>query len=193
MSDKINMLSIIRAHYKTLRDSSKKKISLGDVFTFIIFPISMACLSALSFFNLNKDLDSLLVNFGAIFTALLLSVIVLIYDQENRILDKIRAYPEEVGVTTKSKLTLLKELYHNISYAIFCSLVLVALSFIHSIVPLPQGNSIYSFYISTLQIKLSFATSIVTPIIVFVTINIFLTILMVVKRLYKILVANHTE
>lgn len=193
MSDKINMLSIIRAHYKTLRNSGGKKISLGDTLTFIVFPMIMGLLSALCFFNLNKDLDSLLVNFGAIFTALLLSVIVLIYDQENRALDKARLYPNEVGDTSKLKLRLLKELYHNISYAIFCSLILVALSFIHSIVPQPTSDGVFSFYIGEFKLKLSFATTLVTPIIVFVTINIFLTILMVVKRLYKILISNNVD
>lgn len=191
MSNKINMISIIKAHYNTLRDAGTKKISLGDVITFIIFPVMMSCLSIVFFFNLNKDLDSLLVTFGAIFTALLLSVIVLIYDQENRVLDKLRVYPEEVGETTKYKLSLLKELYHNIAYAILSSLFLVALSFIHAIVPIPDPKSIFTIYIRSYQIKLSIATSVVTPIIVFVAINIFLTILMVIKRLYLILVNNN--
>ncbi|EBM5231410.1 hypothetical protein D0759_23960 [Salmonella enterica] len=78
MSNKINILCIVKAHFNTLKDISKKGISKLDITTFIILPISLSLFSAYKNFNLNKDLDSLLVNFGAIFTALLLSVIVLI-------------------------------------------------------------------------------------------------------------------
>ncbi|WP_419963896.1 hypothetical protein [Pantoea vagans] len=191
MSGKINIACIIEAHFKSLKGVQDNKISKMDVLTFIIFPVGVALLCAYFSFNLNKDLDSLLVNFGAIFTALLLSVIVLIYDQENRILEKIASHPNHIGAPTYAKLKLLKELYHNISYAILCSLMLVVTTFIHSI--LPQNPSFTSIGIPGIAatLKLSWATTLVTPLIVVVTINIILTIIMIVKRLYLILINNN--
>ncbi|MBA5236679.1 hypothetical protein H2Y54_08960 [Pectobacterium aroidearum] len=200
MSNKINILCIVKAHFNTLKDIPCKKISKLDITTFVILPISLSTFSAYNDFNLNKDLDSLLVNFGAIFTALLLSVIVLIYDQENRTIEKIRNNSESVGDVSKNKLLLLKELYHNISYAILCSLALVVLTFIHSTLPsitpevIDTGRIFLDYKIRDLNINFSFtftwATKVVTPLIIFVTTNIVLTIIMIVKRLYLILINN---
>lgn len=200
MSNKINILCIVKAHFNTLKDIPCKKISKLDITTFVILPISLSTFSAYNDFNLNKDLDSLLVNFGAIFTALLLSVIVLIYDQENRTIEKIRNNSESVGDVSKNKLLLLKELYHNISYAILCSLALVVLTFIHSTLPsitpevIDTSRIFLDYKIRDLNINFSFtftwATKVVTPLIIFVTTNIVLTIIMIVKRLYLILINN---
>ncbi|NTX78282.1 hypothetical protein FCL49_05095 [Serratia proteamaculans] len=200
MSNKINILCIVTAHFNTLRDIGSNKISKSDCVTFVILPILISVFSAYNNFNLNKDLDSLLVNFGAIFTALLLSVIVLIYDQENRTIEKVRDNSESIGVVTNRKLSLLKELYHNISYAILCSLILVVLTFIHStldpITPkvLEESLVVVDYKIWKLNLDFSFiftwATKIITPLIILVTTNIVLTIIMIVKRLYLILINN---
>lgn len=200
MSNKINILCIVKAHFNTLKDISKKGMSKLDITTFIVFPISLSLFSAYKNFNLNKDLDSLLVNFGAIFTALLLSVIVLIYDQENRTIEKVRSNADSVGEVSQNKLLLLKELYHNISYAILCSLALVVLTFIHSTFPpltpeiIDNSRVFINYKIRDFNINFSFtftwATTIISPLIVFVTANIVLTIVMIVKRLYLILINN---
>ena len=189
MSNKINILCIVKAHFNTLKDISKKGISKLDITTFIIMPIS------LSFFSAYKNL-----NFGAIFTALLLSVIVLIYDQENRTIEKVRNNADSVGEVSQNKLLLLKELYHNISYAILCSLALVVLTFIHSTLPpvtpeiIDNSRVFIDYKIRGFSINFSFtftwATTIISPLIIFVTANIVLTIVMIVKRLYLILINN---
>ncbi|TOR22870.1 hypothetical protein CGG78_23835, partial [Vibrio parahaemolyticus] len=72
MSSKINVCNIIFGHLNTLKDASSSKVSLVDVFTFFIVPLLFGILVFLSGFKLNDSLISLLVNFGAIFTALLL-------------------------------------------------------------------------------------------------------------------------
>lgn len=200
MSNKINILCIVKAHFNTLKNTGCKNMSKVDCFTFIIFPVLLSIVSACNNFNLNKDLDSLLVNFGAIFTALLLSVIVLIYDQENRTLEKVRGNSDVVGAVTNNKLLLLKELYHNISFAILCSLVLVVLTFIHStlepITPkkIEESIVIVNFNLWKLHLNFNFfftwATKVVTPLIILVGVNIILTIVMIVKRLYLILINN---
>lgn len=200
MSKKINVWCIISAHFRTLRDAGNSRYSKADVFTFIFFPVILSISSAWFNFNLNKDLNSLLVNFGAIFTALLLSVIVLIYDQENRVHEKKNSNQNEVGKVTNDKLILLKELYHNISYAILCSLALVVITFIHSALPplLPETIEKYRIYLNyqvwkfnlNFDFLFTWSTKVITPLIVFITSNIILTIIMIVKRLYLILINN---
>lgn len=191
MSRKINVFIIVKAHFSSLKEVGKKNLCFVDMLTFILLPALVSLLGLFIRFNLSKDLDSLLVNFGAIFTALLLSVIVLIYDQENRLIEKSIQFKNELGQVYAAKMILLKELYHNISYAILCSLLLVLLAFIHN--ALPVNIKFTEIMIPKLNfiLGLSVATSIVTPLIVFLALNIFLTILMIVKRLYLILISNN--
>jgi len=191
MSGKINVFCIVSAHFNSLKNLNGKSLSSLDLVTFVFLPLFLALCGAFFSFNLNKDLDSLLVNFGSIFTALLLSVIVLIYDQENRLLEKINKNPEEVGKVTCIKLKLLKELYHNISFSVLCSLMLVVMAFIHTIMPIEPSFLRVIIPFTSIELKLSWSTTLVTPMIVLITSNIVLTIIMVVKRLYLILITNN--
>ena len=77
MSNKINILCIVKAHFNTLKDISKKGISKLDITTFIIMPISLSLFSAYKNFIVTKDGDSLVGKCGAMFPACLLSVVVL--------------------------------------------------------------------------------------------------------------------
>ncbi len=120
----------------------------------------------------------MLVNFGAIFTALLLSVLVLIYDQESKLESK-----KGVDPLYESKKKLLSQLYYNICFSILSSIVLVALCFVHSVVyrmkyDLGIGDSVFQF---------SYAKYVVTPLVIFVTANLLLTIVMIVKRMHAML------
>ncbi|MDS72059.1 hypothetical protein EDI83_23230, partial [Salmonella enterica] len=85
MSSKINICEVLIGHFRTLKDADTKKISIWDIFTFIILPFIIAASFSIFGTGITKDLISLLVNFSAILTALLLSVLVLVYDQESKI------------------------------------------------------------------------------------------------------------
>lgn len=128
MSSKINIKGIITGHFNTLRDNQGRR-SIADLLTFVILPVGFAITSLLVGFNLNKDLSSLLVNFGSIFTALLLSVLVLVYDQESKLEEK-----KAKDAFYEDKKQLLHQLYYNISYSILCSMALVLFCFVHSLV-----------------------------------------------------------
>lgn len=84
MSKKIDVLSIIEGHWYSLRNSDGS-FNIYDFLTFFIFPLFLSSLSVFFISKVSTDTISLLVNFGSIFTALLLSVLVLIFDQENKI------------------------------------------------------------------------------------------------------------
>ncbi|MCG8611861.1 MAG: hypothetical protein MI864_15140 [Pseudomonadales bacterium] len=168
MSSKINLKNIVFGHFKTLVDSGRSKISFSDIFTFFIIPATLSGVGVFFSFNLSKDFISLLVNFGAIFTALLLSVLVLVYDQENKI-DSI-----DNQALKAVKKNLLKQLYFNICYCIAASVVLVVACLFHSVIEsVSSGINI-------------FATA---PLIIFVVSNLVLTILMIVKRMHVLLVS----
>jgi hypothetical protein len=179
MSNKINMKDIISCHFRTLCDVDDK-VSYFDVATFFVVPILLAILAGLYELNLDKDLISLLVNFGAIFTALLLSVLVLVYDQEA----KLDTAPTSKLILLKKKL--LNQLYYNISYAIFLSIVLIVACFFQSIL----GSIESTISLHDVSFTIKWGKSILTPICVFVTFNLILTILMIVKRMNILLTSK---
>lgn len=178
MSAKVNVKDIIKGHFKTLVDARTSKISRVDLFTFCLLPIFFGVVSLLLGFDLNKEIVSLLVNFGAIFTALLLSVLVLVYDQENKI--------DNCGndILKKQKKELLRQLYYNICYSVLTSLLLVALSFLHQLsegLCLPCNQTKYQI------IEICLGKLLITPFIVALVTNIFLTITMILKRMHALL------
>ena len=78
MSSKINIWSIVMGHVGTMKDASNGKVSIWDCITFFVFPASVGLGFAILDVIVTDGANSMLVNFGAIFTALLLSVLVLV-------------------------------------------------------------------------------------------------------------------
>lgn len=200
MSSKICVTHIIKSHYKTLFSSSSIKTKISDAFIFFIVPLAISGLSIWAGLVADNDLVSLCVNFGSIFTALLLSVLVLVYDQENKIIDKVRDvnsnFIEEESTTIvdslltqklryprdDSKRALMKELYANIAYCIVISVLLVAISAINLGVITIAKDTVCN---AGLVNKFIF-----TPVMVFLSMHLLITIVMVVKRLYSLLLSN---
>lgn len=180
MSSKINVTDIVLGHIATLADPAGKR-SLMDYVTFFAFPGVVAALGCYAGYNLNKDVSSMLVNFGAIFTALLLSVLVLVYDQESKLKDMNGL--KIVDPLYNAKKDLLKQLYYNICFSIVSSILLVGLCFVHSI--LYKVVSVFEF--SGGVVKIDYARYVLTPLVIFVTANLMLTIIMIVKRMHAML------
>ncbi|NNP75530.1 hypothetical protein A7P54_03735 [Acinetobacter sp. Ac_3412] len=173
MSSRINLCDIVLGHFRTLKQTNNK-FGTAELLVFIVIPIVLSI--SIIFIPLNsKDIISLLVNLGSIFSALLLSVLVLVFDQEQKLEDR-KEIAEEKGraidplFTTKK--ILLEELYYNISYSVFCSIVLVTLCLVYSTVK--HVDILHSF--------------ILKPLIAFMLINILLNILMILKRMHALLV-----
>lgn len=187
MSSKINVLEIIVGHWKTLEHNGTGKVSLSDVITFLIIPFGLAILTIIFEFKFTSDLTSLLVNFGAIFTALLLSVLVLVYDQSTKLEDN--KPDSEADVSYSIKRTILDQLYYNICYSIIVSVILVVSCFIESIC---RGKT-SSFTVpleSPLSICIDINTYVATPLVTFATVNLIFTILMIVKRMHALLTSD---
>lgn len=180
MSSKINVWSIVTGHIKTFCDASTKKVSFFDYATFYIAPAAIAILFSFFGIKLTSDANSLLVNFGAIFTALLLSVLVLVYDQG----EKLRGIVDEsIKHSIDLKKDLLDQLYFNICYAIVISVALVFLCLVYTFLP----DKAYTLSIDKLSFSLDLKLFIASPLILMVVLNLLLTILMVVKRMHTLL------
>lgn len=178
MSSKLNVSEIIKGHFATLRSADRKKLSKIDLVIFIGLPVAAAVTFAVLGYDINAELRSLLVNFGAIFTALLLSVLVLVYDQEGKYANS----PENDAIN-RSKMELLRELYYNISFSIVCAIGLVIVSMLHVLLEkIPLDFIIFSFRFSG-----TIGSTILTPIVAYLTITIFLNVVMVVKRMHTLL------
>lgn len=181
MSSKINIWSIVIGHLTTLRDSSSEKVSLLDYFTFYGIPVLIAVLFSVFGIKVTADANSLLVNFGAIFTALLLSVLVLVYDQGEKLRGVKTDNTQSHNIELKKNL--LEQLYFNICYAIVVAVALVFLCLVYTF--LPDKSFVFSLskFTYTIDLKLYLAS----PLILIVVMNLLLTILMVVKRMHTLL------
>lgn len=177
MSKKLSCGSIVTQHISTLRDNSTHEISIIDIFVFLIGPLGVAVILACFQKILSDGLLSLAVNFGAIVTALLMSVLVLVYDQESKLLSKTCKESSEEAVKNR-KLKLLRELYQNICFTIVMSLFVVVAAFSEMFVKSFEQCGFVGYL-------LLFLTAITT----FLFINVVLTMLMIVKR-FHILITN---
>lgn len=176
MSSRINLCDIVWGHYRTLRQENSTKIGFAEYLVFLILPIILSVV--IVFLPLNsKDIISLLVNLGSIFSALLLSVLVLVFDQEQKLDDRKevaiqKGQAEDPLFATKKEV--LGELYYNISFSVLCSILLVTLCLTYSSIK-------YMPYIHGYILK---------PLIVFILINILLNVLMILKRMHTLLISR---
>lgn len=123
--EKINPAKIIRDHVLTLKSYDTGKYSVGDFFVFILLPFGIAGYLAYYFPKsdkntteiFNKDVVDILVTSLSIFAALLFNLLLLVYDLVKK------ANPGEAYAVLKTRF--LKEIFANISYSIFISMLAV--------------------------------------------------------------------
>ncbi|TMP69245.1 hypothetical protein CWB76_13280 [Pseudoalteromonas sp. S1609] len=174
MSSKVDIFQIILEHYKTLKDDESEKISFLDLLVFLGIPLVIVLINIVFCLTVSQELRSALINFGAIFSALLISVLVLVYDQRSKIYDRREKLSPEQLPNFDALFTTLKELYHNICYGILISLLLVVFSLLQ---------------IVTVDLELvKLNLYVINPLVVFAICSTILTTLMIVKRLHKLLI-----
>jgi hypothetical protein len=173
MIDKINIKKIVRKHFATFQDERTGKKDVLDYIFFIFLPLLISVIFAIKFQNINSLANILIISLS-IFTGLLFNLLLLTYDLVKRNDNKIIGLRKEELKTKedddlKIKGRLLKQIFNNISYSILISLFAVLILFLS----LLWDNYYYN-------VILSFA-------IYFLTINFFLTMLMVLKRTHNLL------
>ena len=117
MSNKINIINIVRDHISTLKDFDKDAYSISDLSIFFILPLIVS--SIILFFNiiLSNELVNVLVMSLSVFAGLLFNLLLLVYD----IMRKSGSGDRPL------KGALLKELYSNISFGILISVITIIL------------------------------------------------------------------
>lgn len=164
MLNKINISEIIIGHLDTLIDASSGERSTKDLVLFYVIPVVIAVIFCFFSPVMESGAADTLVNAGAIFTGLLLSLLMLVYDHKSRLKDD----NTDQGVRLKS---VFHELYYNISYAVVMSVFIVFSSFLHKV--LYSVDSVIS--------------GITGALLIFIGLNLLLTILMILKRISIIL------
>ncbi|SDP08900.1 hypothetical protein [Phyllobacterium sp. OV277] len=128
---KINVLSIIICHLKSLCDD-KGKFFLGDIVTFYVMPIFLGVASVFLGWQMPEKALELSISVFSIFAALLLSVQVALYGVSLRPIAKPED-PKKLKDFEQQKAfrrALLRELNDNISYLILLSVVTVTITLI---------------------------------------------------------------
>ncbi|MBK0053767.1 hypothetical protein [Stenotrophomonas sp. S39] len=179
MSAKINVLGIVKAHLMTLRNHSAGRISLVDWSVFFICPLIIGVVVYLSLIPLTESLVAALINAAAILLGLLLNLLVLMFDQRTKVkdlLDKLQRPQASVDAKrirhVELRRNVIDESVANISFAVLlCLCSLVSLLVFTMAVKSGSGSRMESF---------------VYAMNAFIWINVMLTILMVIKRVYAL-------
>jgi hypothetical protein len=169
MIAKINVADIIEDHFATLRNYDTKRQNIGDLLLFYVVPFIVAVVLAILKIDLHKDLVNLLVTALSVFAALLFNLLLLVYDVIKKTGDATE--PE------KLKRHYLKEIYTNISYSIFVSI----LSIIFLLASLLNFGAIKSFC-CTSEVR-----TILVIAALFLLGNFLLTLFMILKRIHILL------
>ena len=174
MSLKIDVSSLVKQHYQTLRHDGTGKITKADIFSFFLLPFVLSILVMLTKIKLSGEFIDAIINFGAIFSALLMSVLVLVYDQDLKLEEKKELNTDaSLDNMFAVRSELLSQLYHNICFAIVSSLLVVVLSLLHIVF---DSLNVFSANVW-----------VVSPLIIFVLANMVLTTIMIVKRMHSLL------
>ena len=172
---KISMHEIIRAHLDTLVDYPTDRVSRSDYFLFFGIPTIISLIIILFDNNISNEFSSLLITVHSIFSALLLNLLLTVYEMAQK--------KEDPANNRKCtiRVSLIKQVYANIAFDIFISLLsIISILLWKFLFNLGMGSNIISdifYYISFPILFLSY----------FLTGVFILTLLMVLKRTYALL------
>lgn len=168
MLDKINVARIIVGHVDTLRDFSSERRSVADIAFFFGAPLIVSGLGWYLHWGLYVDaLNALLAAF-AIFAALLLNLLLLIYT-----FSADRTHPVTLA---RVRGALVRELHDNIAFATLTSLAIVVVALV-SVAELKIQDPVNPKHTGPVM----------TFVIIYLTGNFILTVLMVLKRIHVLL------
>lgn len=165
MFKKLDVSRIVKDHVDTLRDNETNKRSAGDMFVFFGLPALFSALILYVFKTpVDRAISNILITSLSIFSALLLNLLMLIYDL-------VRKEEEETGPDDNSPAArLLREIFSNISYSILVSVFCVAI-----------------LLIAYLEIKPVIFLQIFSLVVYFLVLQFLLTMFMVLKRVHILL------
>ncbi|MBB6501223.1 magnesium-transporting ATPase (P-type) [Pedobacter cryoconitis] len=176
MFHRINFYNIINDHLITLRriDTPAKKISTGDFLLFFLFPLLISI--TLSYFKIKVDNHiAELITAVSIIGGFLFNLLAIIYGLMDKLIkDTQNQLPKSESGTLKK--IFIKEVHINISFNILISLFLLICLLAYSYLPknyCAQWMMIFNY--------------VLTALIYFLLIIFFLTMLMILNRIYILL------
>ncbi|MDT0644979.1 hypothetical protein RM553_19255 [Zunongwangia sp. F363] len=169
MLSRINIFSIIKDHFKTLRslNQSYKFINFKDFLLFLLFPLIIASIVTYKGYSFKDQLGNLIAAV-AIFGGFLFNLLAIIYGQ----IDKIQNDAEKEDDNLKKRFV--KEIHINISFCIVLS-ILIVISLLLTTVDIPNFRG---------EIILE---RMITGTVYFLLILFVLTLIMVLNRVYILL------
>jgi len=170
---RINILKIIRDHFKTLSNynSDSQFPSIGDAFLFLIFPLFISCLLIYKNYNFEEQLSNLIAGIS-IFGGFLFNLLAIIYSQIENIERNNQTIEDENLQKLKNKFV--DEIHINISFCIVLSIIVLLSLFLTTIdFPFQILNLIFKKTINGLTY--------------FLLILFLLSLLMVINRVYILL------
>lgn len=172
MLNRINIIKIIIAHYKSLSNLNDRKISINDLIIFVLFPILIAI--ALIYYNIPiKSQVSNLITALSILGGFLFNLLAIIHSSLGRIRDEIRQQNLE---QTSLKYKFANEIHANISYNILIAILTIVILVISGL-NIEFGNKILNY------ISFCFLNSVCY----FLLIHFLLTLIMILNRIYILL------
>ncbi|MCQ9819273.1 hypothetical protein IPC1622_15445 [Pseudomonas aeruginosa] len=206
MSAKVNVAFVLRKHFSyTLKDADGVKVDWFDVLIFIALPLILGTLSYFSKSASSDNAISIIITASSIFAGLLLSLLMLVYDQSKRTEERLielntgHTKPsaadnlEELlqGSQVKSHplvskyekhLRVLEQLVVNISYSIVASLFVIFVCVVSLLITKDAiGFSVRGVAFSLNLSWLFFAVAVA------VSANLVVTLLMIVKRVIRLI------
>jgi hypothetical protein len=167
---KINIFGIVQAHIHTLRNYRTNKLHYPDIVLFIFLPLIISVLLVYLDFPLNDGMVNALITSFSIFAALLFNLLLLVYG----LTEKENGKPN----VSNDKLSILREIYINVS---FCILVSVITTIILLAYFLRTKNCLL------FKIDVCYFRWIQSLIAYYLSFQFLLTLLMILKRIYKLL------
>ncbi len=169
MLARINIISIIKDHFGTLRslNSTKNRISWQDLVLFIVTPILIAIILVCKDLTFEKQLGNLIAAIS-IFGGFLFNLLAIIYSQFDKI--EIDANKEDNDL----KKRFVKEIHINISFCIVVS-ILIVMTLLLSTIDIPKFQ--YDWLLNKIIIGINY----------FLMSLFLLTLTMVLNRVYILL------
>ena len=130
---KFNVGDVISNHLKTLKDQRKNKYSLYDIVFSFVAPLVIAILLSSFGHPITTSSVGVIVTAFSVFAAFLLNILVVLFTMFERAKD-------DNGDSQKSynsdlKRIVIKETYHNISFALLLSIFIVVLMILLILLP----------------------------------------------------------
>jgi hypothetical protein len=173
MLDKINVIRIVTDHYSTLKRYNRTNICKSDLLTFVALPFLLAVVSAYLNLKFTDPIINILISALAIFSGLLFNLLVLLHAIKIRNVNYINE---------KDTKDFFKQIYANISYALFISILIVTLL---CIVIFFRSNAAV-----TLNLRDPILVRFGNGVIFFLLAQLMLTLLMILKRMYFFLLCE---